>query len=62
MDSSSLEPIVGFSFLELVVLFGSLELVGLSQGLGGIILYFNKILWCYKFGINSGIGIAFLQC
>jgi len=60
MDSSSLKPVVGFSSLEMVVTFGSLELVGLSQGLGGIILYFNKILWCYKIGINSGIGITFL--
>jgi hypothetical protein len=46
MDSSSIQLVVGFSYLELVVIFGSLEFVGLSQGLGGIILYFNKILWC----------------
>jgi hypothetical protein len=44
MDSSSLDPIVGFSCLELVIIFGSLELVGLSQGLDGIILYFKKNL------------------
>jgi hypothetical protein len=36
MDSSYLLLVLGLSSLELVVIFGSLELVGLSQGLVGI--------------------------